>query len=498
MPYTLTQTGEEVQRILDGGVGGGGGGITNLTDEQKAALNSGITQEKVTKYDGMESSVTTAQTAATNAQNKANEAAASAKAVEDALKNLPSTPEGVTAQVGINKEKIDSIEPKLADVTTEEYEEDEDFSEEIVIEDNSGAIVGTINKDGADFKNLKSNGKEVLIKDKGIDISSEGEEEGDDDYIMICSDAGNPTALLYPDRVVVRRIEDMQGNVIGGSGGGGRKVICLGDSLTAGVGGAHPYSYYLQEMMPTVEFVNLGVGGHTTNDVMAVQGSQSIIVNNITLPKDGTNVQIGSSVTMSNGSTSTTFIDQRDTFDPALLDGHEVLVTKSSGNYYVKLKNAAESDVVINRPTPITSKNSSKYAGCPVILWMGQNGGYEKWNISYSQVERWIRQCRLAVDFARAKYIIVSRTSLSAAQDAANEEKFEYEFGVNYLNLRKYLVEYGLADAGITPTSADTEAIGQGKVPPSLLSDSVHFTTAGYQSIAKAIMRKIDEINMFN
>lgn len=68
---------------------GGGGDITNLTDEQKAALSSGITQDKVAKYDGMESSVTTAQSAATNAQNKANEAAASAKAVEDALKNLP-------------------------------------------------------------------------------------------------------------------------------------------------------------------------------------------------------------------------------------------------------------------------------------------------------------------------------------------------------------------------------------------------------------------------
>ncbi len=39
-------------------------------------------------------------------------------------------------------------------------------------------------------------------------------------------------------------------------------------------------------------------------------------------------------------------------------------------------------------------------------------------------------------------------------------------FGRHYINQRKYMIEYGLSDAGITPTVEDTTAISQGKNTP--------------------------------
>ena len=62
------------------------------------------------------------------------------------------------------------------------------------------------------------------------------------------------------------------------------------------------------------------------------------------------------------------------------------------------------------------------------------------------------------------------------------------KYGVQYFNLRKYLVEEGLNDAGITPTETDIEYINVGKVPPSLLlSDGQHFNLLGNTVIANRI-----------
>ena len=46
-------------------------------------------------------------------------------------------------------------------------------------------------------------------------------------------------------------------------------IVCLGDSVTAGVGGAYPYTYYLSSQIPGTTIINKGIGGNKTVDMIA-------------------------------------------------------------------------------------------------------------------------------------------------------------------------------------------------------------------------------------
>ena len=71
-------------------------------------------------------------------------------------------------------------------------------------------------------------------------------------------------------------------------------------------------------------------------------------------------------------------------------------------------------------------------------------------------------------------------------------------FGDHYLDIRDYLLEYGLADADVTPTQQDTTDISNGEIPTSLRIDTVHFNTAGYTVIANCVYKKGVELGYWN
>ena len=60
--------------------------------------------------------------------------------------------------------------------------------------------------------------------------------------------------------------------------------------------------------------------------------------------------------------------------------------------------------------------------------------------------------------------------------------------------LSQYLVEYGLQDAGITPTAQDLIDISNGVVPSSLRADAVHFTADGYTILAQQVYNKLEQL----
>ena len=70
-----------------------------------------------------------------------------------------------------------------------------------------------------------------------------------------------------------------------------------------------------------------------------------------------------------------------------------------------------------------------------------------------------------------------------------NEYMKKY-YGNKFVNLRDYILEYGLEDAGITPTNQDITDIASGEMPTSLRNDSVHFNAKGYQIVANCIYQQ--------
>ncbi len=74
--------------------------------------------------------------------------------------------------------------------------------------------------------------------------------------------------------------------------------------------------------------------------------------------------------------------------------------------------------------------------------------------------------------------------------------KFFSEFGNNIIPIRKYMIEYGLDDAGLTPTEQDLIDINAGVVPTSLRADSVHFNSYGHKIIAEQVFKKLKELKI--
>ncbi|MDM7491457.1 hypothetical protein QT969_24550 [Rhodococcus sp. CSLK01-03] len=65
------------------------------------------------------------------------------------------------------------------------------------------------------------------------------------------------------------------------------------------------------------------------------------------------------------------------------------------------------------------------------------------------------------------------------------------EFGANYFDMRHYLIDNGLSDAGITPTAQDAPDIAADTVPSSLRDDNVHPNATGHWVIARKIAQLI-------
>ncbi|AOD21319.1 hypothetical protein IM25_06525 [Rhodococcus sp. p52] len=65
------------------------------------------------------------------------------------------------------------------------------------------------------------------------------------------------------------------------------------------------------------------------------------------------------------------------------------------------------------------------------------------------------------------------------------------EFGANYFDMRRYLIDHGLTDAGIPPTAQDTTDIANDTVPTSLRADTVHPNANGHWVIARKVAQLI-------
>jgi hypothetical protein len=65
----------------------------------------------------------------------------------------------------------------------------------------------------------------------------------------------------------------------------------------------------------------------------------------------------------------------------------------------------------------------------------------------------------------------------------AVEDQLSATYGRRFTDLRGWLISDGLTAVGVTATPTDIAAVRAGKIPPSLLSDEIHFTQAAYTAI---------------
>jgi lysophospholipase L1-like esterase len=295
----------------------------------------------------------------------------------------------------------------------------------------------------------------------------------------------------YP--LVVNKIETINISKINGK----ETVNCWGDSLTRGVGVGDSYSkaypYVLYGLLDGRKVINCGVGGENTINIASRQGGLPNIVKPFTIPADTNKVEIeltniygdSTGILLQGGSALDPTTDKyvmTAQINPCSIKGVEGTLTHENGKYYFSRSENGES-VIVSRPTPLITYAMKSMRDNINIIWLGTNGGF---TTSAELVEN----IEAMIDYMtpiNKKYIVFGIHHLVSTVTETFEtieKNMAMHFGRHYINQRKYMIEYGLSDAGITPTVEDATAISQGKIPPSLLYDDVHYNDKGYNIIA--------------
>lgn len=293
--------------------------------------------------------------------------------------------------------------------------------------------------------------------------------------------------------LVVNKIETINISKINGK----ETVNCWGDSLTRGVGVGDSYSkafpYVLYGLLDGREVINCGVGGENTINIASRQGGLPNIVKPFTIPSNASKVEVkltniyggSTGILLQGGSAldpTTGKYVMTAQINPCSINGVEGTLTYENGKYYFSRSENGES-VIVSRPTPLITYAMKSMRDNINIIWLGTNGGF-------STSSELIEYIDAMIDYMtpiNKKYIVFGIHHLVSTVTETFEmieKNMTLHFGRHYINQRKYMLEYGLSDAGITPTVEDTAAISQGKIPPSLLYDDVHYNDKGYNIIA--------------
>jgi len=227
-----------------------------------------------------------------------------------------------------------------------------------------------------------------------------------------------------------------------------------------------------------------GIPSQVSGEIMARQGGVPALLT-------VTSNQIPASGAVSITARSVDFLTSLATPDDTrsmagTLAGVPVTATKDSSNAYTLTRTTAGSAVACPAGTPFIPDVGSSLRNKAAIIWPGTNDVF--YGIS--------RATFLANVLAGADYYLplVKRLIIIGPLNRSNEPSGSANYnlcvGMNadlaaaaaahrftYFDLRSYLIQYGLSDLGITPTSGDLTDIASDIPPRSLRLDSVHLTS---------------------
>ena len=306
-------------------------------------------------------------------------------------------------------------------------------------------------------------------------------------------------------------------------------IVCWGDSITAGSSGNVSYPYVLQKYIDayicdiydfrnsienaddyarlkwddykvSIPVVNMGGGQEDTNTVLGRCGVVPYVVKaDFTIPAGTDPVEI--TLISQNGKAVTPLTGGSVGVNNVTINGIEGVLSLTSDKYYFT-RTAAGSEAYIPAGTVITTAATDMYKDYIHVVCIGTYGGFDDVNDLVSQIKTLIARQTQNSD----RYIVLGPCSIetwyygiSNNLDAVDTAMMQ-AFGNRYINVRKYLCEDGLSDAGITPTKQDQENIQYGIVPESFSStaDSAELNGKAYRLIGKLVYDRMDSLGYFD
>ncbi|WP_162927798.1 SGNH/GDSL hydrolase family protein [Bacillus sp. Y1] len=269
-------------------------------------------------------------------------------------------------------------------------------------------------------------------------------------------------------------------------------LACWGDSMTYGNqdGSGVRYPSVLATLLGSqfMAYFNCGVGGEAINGIGGRQGGLPLFVDPFTIPADSitpVNITIKS---VDGEQVKLSMQPALNSLNPVVINGIAGNITYDSTNgvnRFQRLRNNVE--VILTRPVRIITQGSAQLKEGINIIWAGTND-----QLSTSNVNNAIHKIKSMIEYSSSKkYIIIGMTAKSHMPEVETVNKtLAHAFGSHFLDVRRYILNYGLQDAGITPTTQDNTDIANGEIPTSFRTDGIHFNQHGYTVVANQVYKK--------
>lgn len=279
----------------------------------------------------------------------------------------------------------------------------------------------------------------------------------------------------------------------------GKRVVCLGDSLTVGTGGDGTTMPDTIAALSGAQVLNYGGYGESASCIAARQGGNpQYLVEDIVIPADCTPVRAQCSgkygyemllvfsdaginnVVLGGVEGTYSMVDDERCFT-RLTPGDEVNLPAGTQLFTHAMLDKRDDDIL--------------------VIWAGSNNGIE----SEDQIPTLVEQIDEMIAFqGNDAYVVVSLTSRHGRIPLVDKvnESLKNHFGNHYLDLRSYMVNEALSDLNITPTELDKKAIEIGDVPVSIRystdEEENHGNADFYRLAGEQIYKKLVELGYLN
>lgn len=314
-------------------------------------------------------------------------------------------------------------------------------------------------------------------------------------------------------------------------------IVCWGDSLTAGSSGNVSYPLTLQKYINaylcdiydlrysvdnpesyarvnwedykiSIPVVNLGAGQEDSTTILGRSGVVPYVVASDLVIPAGTE-SVGLSIVSENGKTVTPLTAGNAGVNPVTINGVEGTLTRTANSQlwsqysyqFTRLEEGAETPVA--KGTEIVTACTEEYRDYVHIVWLGTYGEFTNPETLVAETEALLSRQTENSD----RYLVIGPCTYKGSWDPlqtysmdAIDSAMLQAFGNRYINLRKYLIEDGLRDAGITATKNDTTNISQGKVPDSFRSNAgaADLNGVAYELLGKLVYERMELLGYFD
>lgn len=269
-----------------------------------------------------------------------------------------------------------------------------------------------------------------------------------------------------------------------------KRIVCWGDSLTYGQGGnGITYPSVLKEKSG-LEVINYGIQGETARQIGIRMGAWPMSVGAFEIPGETVQTEVSlwqwgeDPIMMRLGDCG---------INPCYIAGVKgtLSYTAEDNKYYFTREEAGDAVAVSDQTEVRTFAAEDKQTSDIIVLFAGTNLPPNKDTVG--ELIDLERQMLEYLDTER--YVVIGLTSKTLIEDVESiNESLAETFEEHFLDIRSYLLENGLRDAGIEPTKRDKKNIEKGEIPSSLRVDEVHGNEAFYRIIGECVYNKLKEL----